>query len=170
MFTRILPRTPVFRACLAAVLVAAVGLPAASAQVIPEAPPRLRLGGTVHLVNDLQASRDAMLLFRKWKREMGKIEPFEIVDDEEEADLVAVLTTGLEEVTGERDLLLRDIPIPDGYGTTKTMYLVVYETASSEILWLDAAMWESTGATGRQSSYEALARRLRAAVERADAS
>jgi hypothetical protein len=154
---------------LCSVAATASGPPAArpgagEQEVVP--PPRLVAGGKVALKNDLQAWADAMLLFRRFRNEFEHLEGFEIVDAEEEADLVAILS-GDPQVIGQHGIVNRGIPYPSGYATSKVMFLVIVDAQSNELLWFDAEDWDTTRNMTQVDSHAKLVRRLAAALDRA---
>lgn len=55
-------------------------------------PAKLVAGGKIQLENDLQAWADPMLVCRGFRREFRRMDRFEEVDSEEEADLVGILS------------------------------------------------------------------------------
>ena len=126
--------------------------------------PRLREGGSIFLDNDMQAAREAPVVFREFRRLMRKIDQFEVIDSEEEADLVAILS-------GDRDVLGRDqftnqgLPYPNSYSSTKPMILLVSDAKTEVLLWCDAEPWQTTGTTGGRLSHELLVKRLATALE-----
>lgn len=127
-------------------------------------PPELVAGGKIFLKNDLQAWSDAMLVFRGFRRELRRIERFEEVDSEEEADLIGILSADPGVVETSR-IINPGIPYPSGYATSKMMLLVIFEAESMRLLWLDAVDWDTTGNVTRVDSHEQLARRLREALD-----
>lgn len=152
-------------AILALALVASSPAAASQAQEVT-LPPELVAGGKILLKNDLQAWADAMLVFRGFRREFRRIERFEEVDSEEEAELIGVLS-GDPNVVESHRIVNHGIPYPSGYATSKVMLLVIFEAESNNLLWFDAVDWDTTGNITRVDSHEQLARRLRAALEEA---
>jgi hypothetical protein len=127
-------------------------------------PPELVAGGKIFLKNDLQAWSDAMLVFRGFRREFGRIERFEEVDSEEEADLIGILSADPGVVETNR-IINQGVPYPSGFASSKIMLLVIFEAESMNLLWFDAVDWDTTGNVTRVDSHEQLARRLRAALD-----
>lgn len=146
-------------------VVAPVG-PAAAQDAQVRLPAKLVAGGKVFLKNDLQAWSDSMLLFRRFRNEFERIDRFERVDDEEEADLVAILSAD-PNVVGQNDIVNRGIPYPSGYATSKVMFLVVFTAGDRELLWMDAEPWDTTRSVTSVDSHQKLVRRLKAALEEA---
>jgi len=129
-------------------------------------PAKLVAGGKIHLKNDLQAWGDAMLVFRGFRRELRRIDRFEEVDSQEEADLVAIIS-GDPSVAEAQGIVNRGIPYPSGITSSKIMLLVIYDAKSNEMLWFDAVNWDTTGNITRVDSHEQLVRRLKAALDEA---
>ena len=125
---------------------------------------RLREGGTVFLENDMQASRESPTVFREFRRQMRRIDQIEVIDSEEEADFVAILS-GDRDVLGRGAFTNQGLPYPNGYSSTKPMILVVYDAETEILLWFDAEPWQTTGTTGSRISHEVLVKRLAAALE-----
>jgi hypothetical protein len=154
-------------ACICCVLiVVAPGSLAASQDAQVSMPAQLIAGGKVFLKNDLQAWSDSMLLFRRFRNEFERIDRFERVDDEEEADLVAILSAD-PNVVGQNDIVNRGIPYPSGYGTSKVMFLVVFTAGDRELLWMDAEPWDTSRSVTSVDSHQKLVRRLKAALDQA---
>jgi hypothetical protein len=130
----------------------------------PVVPPKLAAGGTVFLKNDMQAARESMTVFREFRRLMRRIEQFDVVDEEDEAELIVILS-GDRDVLGRGEFLNQGLPYPDAYSSTKPMILLVYDATSSVLLWFDAEPWETRGNTGNMVSHERLVKRLAAAIE-----
>ena len=126
--------------------------------------PRLREGGTVFLKNDMQASRESPTVFREFRRQMRKIEQFEAVDSEDEADLIVILS-GDRDVLGRGAIKNQGLPYPDGYSSTKPMILLIYDAETELLLWFDAEPWQTVGNTGGRLSHELLVKRLAVAIE-----
>ena len=132
--------------------------PVATAQEQSYIPMKLLEGGKLYLKNDLQAMRDAMNVFRKFRGVMKKLEPFELVDSEEDAELVAVLSSDPDLFTQYRN---PGLPLPSGFATTRPMILLFYEPETEELLYMDAVPWSTVGATGQRTSYQELVDRLK---------
>jgi hypothetical protein len=128
--------------------------------------PKLVAGGKVFLRNDLQAWSESMLLFRRFRNEFKRIDRFEEVDSEEEADLVVILSAD-PQVVGQNDIVNRGIPYPSGFATSKVMFLVVYSAEGKELLWMDAEPWDTTRSVTSMDSHQKLVRRLKASLEEA---
>jgi len=148
------------------ILVASVVLPVSASAAPQEVTisPKLVAGGKVFLKNDLQAWADAMLLFRRFRREFERIERFEEVDSQEEADLVVILSAD-PNVIGQNDIVNRGVPYPSGFGTSKVMFLVVFTSEGNQLLWFDAEDWDTRGNVTQVDSHEKLVRRLKAALD-----
>ena len=143
-------------ATLATLSFAATGAPQTAA-------PSLLEGGTVFLQNDLQAQRDAMRVFREFRRDMDDVEPLQVVESEADARFIALLTTSSNFV---QDRSLIDTGgLIQRLAAGTAMYLVIYERSSNEIVWFDAVAWETRTNTGRPKSTAQLVRRLRAALQ-----
>jgi hypothetical protein len=131
-----------------------------------EVPPTLAAGGTIFLKNDMQAARESMTVFREFRRLMKRVDRFDVVDKEDEAELIAILS-GDRDVLGRGEFTNQGLPYPNGYSSTKPMILLVYDADSSILLWFDAEPWETRGNTGNMVSHERLVKRLAAALEEA---
>lgn len=163
-------------AAVAAVLTLAVGVGGGLAhgadgvadaqEAAAPVPDPLVAGGKIVLENDLQAARDSMRLFRDFRRQFRRLDPFEEVDDDEGPELQGVLTSDPEGILG-RELVVRGIPFPSGYGSTRMMCLLIYTVEGRNLLWFDCERWETTGTTGGFDSHEKLVRNLRGALEAA---
>ncbi len=132
--------------------------PVATAQEESYIPMKLLEGGKVYCKNDLQAMRDSMNIFRKFRGLMRKLEPFEEVDSEEDAELVAVLSSDPDIVTEYRN---PGIALPGNYGTSRPMILLFYDPETEEMLYMDAVPWMTRAATGQRTSYQKLVDRLK---------
>lgn len=159
------PGRPLARAAVVVVLLAlASGLPAPASAQESTLPAKLREGGAVFLKNDLQAAREAMSVFRSFRRELRRqIDIFEEVDSEEEADLIVVLS-GDPDIVRNSGIVNRGIPFPSGYTSTKAMFLVIYDAATDELLWFDGVNWETRGLATQVDSHERLVVNLKAAL------
>ncbi len=144
-------------------LVAVPFLAAAGAQETTYVP-RLREGGTVFLKNDMQASQESPIVFREFRRQMRKIEQFEAVDSEDEADLIVVLS-GDRDILGGGEIKNQGLPYPGSYASTKPMILLVYDAKTAVLLWFDAEPWQTVSKTGGRLSHERLVKRLATALE-----
>lgn len=127
-------------------------------------PAKLVEGGKIFLKNDLQAWSEAMLVFRGFRRELRRIERYEEVDSEEEADLIGILS-GDPNVVESNAIVNRGIPYPSGYTSSKVMLLVIFDAKNNNLLWFDAVDWDTTGNVTRVDSHEKLVRRLKAALD-----
>ncbi len=121
-------------------------------------PLKLLGGGKIYCKNDLQAVQDSMLIFRKFRGLMRKLEPFEEVKSEEEAELVVVLSSDPDLITDYRN---PGIALPSGYGTSRPMILLIYDPETEELLYFDAVPWMTRAATGQRTSYQELVDRLK---------
>jgi len=152
---------------VAVVLVAFSSSPVLGAQEPEQTlPAKLLEGGKVHLVNDLQAWSDAMLIFRQFRRDLRRIDRFEEVDDREDADLVCILSAD-PEVVGQNDIVNRGIPYPSGYYTSKIMLLVIFDAKTNNLLYMDAIDWDTAATMTKQASHTKLVQRLKAALDEA---
>lgn len=145
-------------------LVLATASAASGAQEQAPLPPELVAGGKIFLKNDLQAASDAMLVFRGFRREFRRIERFEEVDSEEDADLIGILSADPGVVDSNR-IINQGVPYPSGFASSKIMLLVIFEAENMNLLWFDAVDWDTSGNVTRSDSQEQLARRLRAALD-----
>lgn len=161
-------QAPMLRAFCFLVLLLPLGIgpPAALGGQEVKPPAKLVAGGKIHLKNDLQAWGDAMLVFRGFRRELRRIDRFEEVDSQEEADLVAIIS-GDPSVAEAQGIVNRGIPYPSGITSSKIMLLVIYDAKNNEMLWFDAVNWDTTGNITRVDSHEQLVRRLKAALDAA---
>lgn len=159
------------RITLATVLALGLVLSAAGVATEPqgqesEISPKLAAGGAVFLENDLQAAKESMTVFREFRRQMRRVDELEVIDKDEDADFIAILS-GDRDVLGRGKITNQGLPYPDAYSSTKPMILLIYEAESGILLWFDAEPWETRGNTGSMVSHERLVKRLAAAMESA---
>ncbi len=149
---------------LAVVLVVSSSSPVLGAQEQEQTlPAQLLEGGKVHLVNDMQAWSDAMLVFRQFRRDFGRIDRFEEEGDREEADLVCMLS-GDPDVAKQHGIVNQGMPYPSGLSSSKIMLLVIFDAKTNDLLYFDAVNWDTAA---RRPSHTLLVTRLRAALDAA---
>jgi hypothetical protein len=129
-------------------------------------PAQLLEGGKVHLVNDLQAWSDAMLVFRQFRRDFRQIDRFEAVGDRQEADLVCMLSAD-PGVIEQQAIVNRGIPYPSGFVSSKVMFLVIFDAKTNNLLYFDAVDWDTALAQTKTPSYTKLVQRLKATLDEA---
>ena len=129
-------------------------------------PPQLLEGGKVHLVNDLQAWADSMLVFRQFRRDFRRIDRFEEEDDREQADLVCILS-GDPGVAGQHGIVNRGIPYPSGLSSSKIMLLVIFDAKTNNLLYFDAVNWDTQANATQRASHTRLVVRLNTALDEA---
>lgn len=128
--------------------------------------PELLEGGKILLKNDLQASPDAMRVFREFRREIRRLDRYEETDSEEEAALIALLS-GDRDVLGRGKIYNPGLPFPAAYSSSKPMILVIYDAETMALVWFDAVEWETRGNTGEMTSHARLVKRLLTALTEA---
>ena len=129
-------------------------------------PPELANGGKIHLVNDLQAWQDSMLVFRQFRRDFRRLDHFEEVDDREEADLIGVLS-GDPGVAEKHGIVNREIPFPSGLSSSKVMMLVIFDAETDNLLYFDGVNWDTAANATNRASHTILVSRLKAALDKA---
>ena len=149
---------------LAVVLVVSSSGPVLGAQEQERTlPAQLLEGGKVHLVNDMQAWSEAMLVFRQFRRDFRRIDRFEEEGDREEADLVCMLS-GDPDVAKQHGIVNQGIAYPSGLSSSKIMLLVIFDAKTNDLLYFDALNWDTAA---RRPSHTLLVTRLRAALDEA---
>lgn len=160
---------PVRKVAMALAIVLAVLSPSPTLGVQEQErilPAKLLEGGGVHMVNNLQAWADAMLVFRQFRRDFRRIDRFEAVDDREDADLVCMLSAD-PGVIEQQGIVNRGIPYPSGFVSSKVMFLVIFDAKTNNLLYFDAVDWDTALAQTKTPSHTKLVQRLKAALDEA---